>query len=88
MFQISAQTWTNNSINIRKIRNKENKLLEVWLKMTDIQKILGVKNMSDLVIKEIQGIIIETEMILQIKKRKNIKSGLMMDMCTLLVILL
>ena len=88
MFQISAQTWTNNSINIRKIRNKENKLLEVWLKMTDIQKILGVKNMSDLVIKEIEGIIIETEMILQIKKRKNIKSGLMMDMCTLLVILL
>ena len=88
MFQISAQTWTNNSINIRKIRNKENKLLEVWLKMTDIQKILGVKNMSDLVIKEIEGIIIEAEMILQIKKRKNIKSGLMMDMCTLLVILL
>ena len=37
------------------IRNEKNKL-EIWLKIHDIQDKLGVKNMSDLVIKEIEGI--------------------------------
>ena len=36
-------------------RNEENKL-ELWLKMCDIQDNLDVKNMSDLTIKEIEGI--------------------------------
>ena len=37
------------------IRNEKNKL-EIWLKIHHIQDKLGVKNMSDLVIKEIEGI--------------------------------
>ena len=56
MFEASAQTWNNNGIKIIIFRNRENKMLEVWLKIIDIQKYLGVKNMSDLIIKEIESI--------------------------------
>ena len=50
-------------INMRAIKNEENKL-EISLKVRDIQDKLGVKNMCDLTIKEIEGI--------YNKKRKNI----------------
>ena len=37
------------------IKNEENKP-EIWIKMQDIQTNLDAKNMSDLTIKEIEGI--------------------------------
>ena len=50
-------------VNMRTIKNEENKL-EIPLKVRDIQDKLGVKNMCDLTIKEIEGI--------YNKKRENI----------------
>ena len=32
MLQVNTQTSNNNGISIRLVRNKENKLLETWLK--------------------------------------------------------
>ena len=55
MFKISAETWIRNDIIIRICKSEENKL-EIWLKMRDIQDKLGVKNMSYLAIKKIEGI--------------------------------
>ena len=55
MVKISAQTWKKSGIGMIIIKNEENKL-EIWLKMIDIQIKLGVKNMSDLSIKEIEVI--------------------------------
>ena len=69
------------------IKNEENKL-EIWLKMCDIQTKLGVKSMSDLSIKEIEGIYNKKGKILQQKKNKNTKQKLVMDLCIFLVILL
>ena len=74
-------------IHMRIIRNEENKL-EIWLRMQDIQLNLGAKNISDLTIKEIKGIYNKKGKIVQEKKKKNIKHGLVMDLCTFLVILL
>ena len=48
--------------------------------MHDIQDKLGVKNIFDLKIKGIKGIDKIKEKILQHKKIKNIKHGLMMDL--------
>ena len=56
MFRIRAETWIRNDINMRVIKNEKKNKLEIWLKMCDIQDKLGVKNMSDLAIKEIEGI--------------------------------
>ena len=72
---------------MRIIRNEENKL-EIWLRMQDIQLNLGAKNISDLTIKEIKGIYNKKGKIVQERKKKNIKHGLVMDLCTFLVILL
>ena len=55
MFEITAETWKEGGINMRIIKNEENKL-EIWLKIHDIRDKLGVKSMSDLMIKEIKGI--------------------------------
>ena len=63
MIEISAETREESDIHIRIIKNEENKS-EIWLKIHDIQDKLGVKNMSDLTIKEIEGI--------YNKKRKNL----------------
>ena len=52
MYLISAQGYTNASVNILKIR----KTGEIWVSMKDIGDGLGVKNISDLVLKEIYGI--------------------------------
>ena len=63
MVQVSAKTWEKSSIRMRIIKNEENKL-EIWLNRHDIQHRLGVKSISDMTIKEIEG--------LYNKKRKNI----------------
>ena len=52
MYLISAQGYTNASVNILKIR----KTGEIWVSMKDIGDGLGIKNISDLVLKEIYGI--------------------------------
>ena len=82
MFEITAETWKEGGINMRIIKNEENKL-EIWLKIHDIRDKLGVISMSDLMIKEIKGIYNKED-----KKKKNIKHRLMMDLCIFLVILL
>ena len=51
MLKISAKTWKESEINMRMVKNEENKL-----KMHDIQGKLGFKNTSDLKIKEVKGI--------------------------------
>ena len=52
MYLISVEGYTNASVNILKIR----KTGEIWVSMKDIRDGLGVKNISDLVLKEIYGI--------------------------------
>ena len=52
MYLLSAQGYTNASVNILKIR----KTGEIWVSMKDIGGGLGVKNISDLVLKEIHGV--------------------------------
>ena len=63
MVEVSAKTWDKNGIHMKIIKNEENKL-EIWLRMQDIQINLGVKNMSDLTIKEVESI--------YNRKRKNL----------------
>ena len=52
MVDISVKSYTDAKVCTVKIGNK--KLF--WVKMNDVQNGLGVKNMSDLVRKEIHGI--------------------------------
>ena len=52
MYLISAEGYTNAGVYFLIIR----KTGEVWSSMKDIESGLGVKNMSDLVLKEIHGI--------------------------------
>ena len=52
MVDISVKNYTVAKVCTMKIGNK--KLL--WVKMNDVQNVLGVKDMSDLVRKEILGI--------------------------------
>ena len=52
MFLISAQGYTNAKVHPLKIR----KTGELWISIKDIGDVLGVKNISDLVLKEIYGI--------------------------------
>ena len=62
MYLISAQGYTNASVNILGIRNTG----EIWVSMKDIGDGLGVKNLSDLVLKKIHGIYGK-----KINKRRN-----------------
>ena len=77
MFRISAETSKNNSINTIIVNNEEKKPV-IWLKMHDMQDEVGVKNMSDLTIKEIKGIFNSRNSIKN--KLKNIKDRLVMDL--------
>ena len=77
MFRISAETSKNNSINTIIVNNEENKPV-IWLKMHDMQDEVGVKNMSDLTIKEIKGIFNSRNSTKN--KLKNIKDRLVMDL--------
>ena len=52
MYLISVEGYTNASVNILKIR----KTGQIWVSMKDIGGGLGVKNISDLVLKEIHGV--------------------------------
>lgn len=52
----------------------------IWLKMHDMQDELGVKNISDLTIKEIKGIFNSRNSTKN--KLKNIKDRLVMDLFT------
>ena len=63
MVEVSAKTWDKNGIHMKIIKNEESKL-EIWLRMQDMQINLGVKNMSDLTIKEVESI--------YNRKRKNL----------------
>ena len=55
MGKIKTEAWKKCGIKMVIHRNEENKL-DLWLKMRHIQDKLGVKNMPDLTIKEIEGI--------------------------------
>ena len=63
MYLISAEGYTNAGVHFLMIR----KTGEVWSSMKDIESGLGVKNISDLVLKEIHGIYEEKK----INKRRN-----------------
>ena len=56
MIGISAGTWKKCGIEIAIFNNLTKNKKELWLKICHIQVELGVKNMSDLVRKEIYGI--------------------------------
>ena len=49
---ISVEGYKNASVNLLKIRKTD----ELWIKMKDVWNGLGIKNISDLVLKEIYGI--------------------------------
>ena len=54
MFKITAETFAKNCVHTIKVNKKDNKSV-LWIKMIDIQKKLDVKNIHDLVDKEIKG---------------------------------
>ena len=68
MYLISAQGYTNASVNILKIR----KTGEIWVSMKNIGDGLGVKNISDLVLKEIYGIYEKRKSTKMFKKFDNL----------------
>ena len=54
MFKVSAETFAKNCVNTIKVNKTDNKSV-LWIEMIDIQKKLDVKNIHDLVDKEIKG---------------------------------
>ena len=52
MYLISAEWYKNAGVHFLRVR----KTGEIWSSMKDVHKGLGVKNMSDLILKEIYGI--------------------------------
>ena len=68
MYLISAEGYKNASVHFLRVR----KTSKIWPSMKDVHKGLGVKNMSDLILKEIYGIH-ETKNLTnkQIKKMQN-----------------
>ena len=69
MYLISAKGCKNAKVDFSKIKTKVTS--EIWVNMKDVGSGMGVKNISDLVLKEIYGIC-ETK-ILQKNKLMNIK---------------
>ena len=53
MYLISAEGYKNADVHFLKVR----KTGEIWLSMKDVGRGMGVKNISDLVLKEIYGIL-------------------------------
>ena len=49
---ISPKKCRKSNIDVVRIKNSD----LLWMKLNDVQKGLGVKNISDLIIKEIKGI--------------------------------
>ena len=54
MFKVTAETFGKNCAHTIKVNKTDNKSL-FWIKMIDIQRELDVKNIHDLVDKEIKG---------------------------------
>ena len=54
MFKVTAETFAKNCVHTIKVNKTDNKSV-LWIKMIDIQKKLDVKNIHDLVDKEIKG---------------------------------
>ena len=54
MFKVTAETLAKNCVHKIKVNKTDNKSV-LWIKMIDIQKKLDVKNIHDLVDKEIKG---------------------------------
>ena len=54
MFKFTAETFAKNCVHTIKVNKTDNKSV-LWIKMIDIQKKLDVKNIHDLVDKEIKG---------------------------------
>ena len=54
MFKVTAETFAKNCVHTIKVNKTDNKSV-LWIKMIDIQKKLDVKNIDDLVDKEIKG---------------------------------
>ena len=52
MYLISAERYKNAGVDLLIIKRTG----EIWTKMKDVQNVLGVENISDLVLKEIYGI--------------------------------
>ena len=52
MVVITVQNYTNAEVHTIKVGNRE----LFWVKMIDVQNGLGIKNVSDIVRKELQGI--------------------------------
>ena len=52
MVVITVQNYTNAEVHTMKVGNRE----LFWVKMIDVQNGLGIKNVSDIVRKELQGI--------------------------------
>ena len=52
MYLISAEEYKNAGVHILIIK----KIREIWLSMNNVHNGLGVKNISDLILKEIYGI--------------------------------
>ena len=51
MYVISAVRYKNTGVNLLITRNSN----EIWVSIKDVHDSLGIKNMSDLVLKEIYG---------------------------------
>ena len=77
MLDISIETWGENGVTVLMYKN-----VIKWLKMHDIQIGLNIKNMSDLTIKETEGIYGKKGKNLQKNKFKYIKHGLLMGLFT------
>ena len=69
MVVITVQAYAKARVHIIKVGNKE----LFWVKMIDVQKGLGLKNISHLVRKQIQGIY-ETKYLEEEQKRKYIRT--------------
>ena len=69
MVVVTVQAYANAGIHTIKVRNK--KLF--WIKMCDVKKGLGLKNISHLVRKQIQGMY-ETKCLTEEQKRKYMRT--------------
>ena len=69
MAVITVQNYTDAKVHTITVENRE----LFWVKMIDVQKGLGIQNISDLVRKNIQGIY-ETKNFTKKRKRKYIRS--------------
>ena len=70
IYLISAEWYKNENVDFLTIKATS----EIWVSMKDVGSDIGVKNISDLVLKEIHGICKNKLMNIKWKKEKFIKS--------------